>query len=309
MRSTIRRRRARTRSCCATAIQYRRQRDGDARAGRREVRSGSAARQRRMPASALFAALISRGDLTVADRTRAVPAGVGGRQRASRAGDRRRPSRQGSHRRARFLPRRIAIPSARSPRECSPGTRVRDGNSRCTRSSAPRASDAAAARPGWVKWRDKLPETERRYGNARLAYHAARQLNPRPTTGFARPAICRCRRKRRRGVRARRCAHRRGATCRRPSTPCPSRSAGVGVALLEGTRAGRHGATHAEAQRACSTRWPPTRISTACSPPKAWAGTSKVPRQRAAAIAARSARRHSACGPKCAASSSSRNST
>ncbi len=39
-------------------------------------------------------------------------------------------------------------------------------------------SDAAAARPGWVKWRDKLPEAERSYGNARLAYHAARQLNP-----------------------------------------------------------------------------------------------------------------------------------
>lgn len=39
-------------------------------------------------------------------------------------------------------------------------------------------ADASAARGAWVKWRDKLPEADRRYGNARLAYHAARQLNP-----------------------------------------------------------------------------------------------------------------------------------
>ncbi len=39
-------------------------------------------------------------------------------------------------------------------------------------------ADAAAARGPWVKWRDRLPEADRRYGNARLAYHAARQLNP-----------------------------------------------------------------------------------------------------------------------------------
>jgi len=39
-------------------------------------------------------------------------------------------------------------------------------------------ADAAAARSAWVKWRDRLPEADRRYGNARLAYHAARQLNP-----------------------------------------------------------------------------------------------------------------------------------
>ncbi|MCC7326980.1 MAG: lytic transglycosylase domain-containing protein [Burkholderiales bacterium] len=38
-------------------------------------------------------------------------------------------------------------------------------------------SDAGAARPAWVTWRDRLPEADRDYGNARLAYHAARQLN------------------------------------------------------------------------------------------------------------------------------------
>ena len=38
-------------------------------------------------------------------------------------------------------------------------------------------SDAGAARGAWVKWRDRLPEGDRRYGNGRLAYHAARQLH------------------------------------------------------------------------------------------------------------------------------------
>lgn len=39
-------------------------------------------------------------------------------------------------------------------------------------------SDAGAARGSWVKVRDRLPEGDRRYGNGRLAYYAARQLHP-----------------------------------------------------------------------------------------------------------------------------------
>jgi soluble lytic murein transglycosylase len=39
-------------------------------------------------------------------------------------------------------------------------------------------SDAAAVRASWVRERASLPEADRRYGNARLAYHAARQLVP-----------------------------------------------------------------------------------------------------------------------------------
>jgi len=39
-------------------------------------------------------------------------------------------------------------------------------------------SDAGAARGAWVKVRDRLPEGDRRYGNGRLAYYAARQLHP-----------------------------------------------------------------------------------------------------------------------------------
>ncbi|HEY1326059.1 MAG TPA: transglycosylase SLT domain-containing protein [Casimicrobiaceae bacterium] len=38
--------------------------------------------------------------------------------------------------------------------------------------------DASAARAAWVKWRARLPAPDRTYGNRRLAYHAARQLEP-----------------------------------------------------------------------------------------------------------------------------------
>ena len=45
-------------------------------------------------------------------------------------------------------------------------------------------SDAGAARAPWVKVRDRLPDADRRYGNARLAFHAARQLNPAANDWF-----------------------------------------------------------------------------------------------------------------------------
>jgi soluble lytic murein transglycosylase len=37
---------------------------------------------------------------------------------------------------------------------------------------------ADSARVGWLKWRDRLSPDERAWGNARLAYHASRQLLP-----------------------------------------------------------------------------------------------------------------------------------
>jgi len=45
-------------------------------------------------------------------------------------------------------------------------------------------ADAGAARGAWVKWRDRLPEADRKYGNARLAYYAARQLHPSANDWF-----------------------------------------------------------------------------------------------------------------------------
>jgi len=38
--------------------------------------------------------------------------------------------------------------------------------------------DAEAAYPAWIKWRDRIPVAAREYGNARVAYHGARQLLP-----------------------------------------------------------------------------------------------------------------------------------
>ncbi|MEO8674992.1 MAG: transglycosylase SLT domain-containing protein [Casimicrobiaceae bacterium] len=40
-------------------------------------------------------------------------------------------------------------------------------------------NDATGARTSWEKLRERLPDADRLYGNARIAYHAARQLNPR----------------------------------------------------------------------------------------------------------------------------------
>jgi soluble lytic murein transglycosylase len=44
--------------------------------------------------------------------------------------------------------------------------------------------DAAEAREAWLKWRTRLPEADRSYGNLRIAYHAARQLNPAANQWF-----------------------------------------------------------------------------------------------------------------------------
>jgi soluble lytic murein transglycosylase len=44
--------------------------------------------------------------------------------------------------------------------------------------------DADAAHAAWSKWRDRMPKTLREYGNARVAYHAARQLRPRANEWF-----------------------------------------------------------------------------------------------------------------------------
>ena len=45
-------------------------------------------------------------------------------------------------------------------------------------------TDAAGVRAAWVRQRSQLPVADRLYGNARLAYHAARQLNPQAAQWF-----------------------------------------------------------------------------------------------------------------------------
>jgi soluble lytic murein transglycosylase len=45
--------------------------------------------------------------------------------------------------------------------------------------------DAGDAHDAWVKWRARLPQAERDYGNVRVAWHAARQLDPNANRWFA----------------------------------------------------------------------------------------------------------------------------
>jgi soluble lytic murein transglycosylase len=44
--------------------------------------------------------------------------------------------------------------------------------------------DAAAARDAWLKWRGRIDPADRNYGNLRIAYHGARQLDPRADEWF-----------------------------------------------------------------------------------------------------------------------------
>ncbi len=49
-------------------------------------------------------------------------------------------------------------------------------------------SDAAAVRAAWVRQRVQLPPADRLFGNARIAYHAARQLLPQANAWYAEAA-------------------------------------------------------------------------------------------------------------------------
>ncbi|MGH8801380.1 MAG: hypothetical protein ACREX6_03675, partial [Casimicrobiaceae bacterium] len=44
--------------------------------------------------------------------------------------------------------------------------------------------DAAAARTGWLRWRGRLDAADRDYGNLRVAWYAARELDPRADAWF-----------------------------------------------------------------------------------------------------------------------------
>ncbi len=45
-------------------------------------------------------------------------------------------------------------------------------------------NDASAARKGWLRWRGRMSRADRDYGNLRVAYQAARQLDPRADAWF-----------------------------------------------------------------------------------------------------------------------------
>ena len=163
-------------------IQYRRQRDGDVALADAKPLWFS---EKATPESCdpLFAALIARGDLSVDDRAvRLRLASEAGNVRLAQAiatdlpGKDRIADREFLHANRDF---QRALDAGAFAWNTGPGREM----ALYTLERVAR-TDAAAARPAWVKWRGNLPEAERGYGNARLAYHAARQLNPAANDWF-----------------------------------------------------------------------------------------------------------------------------
>jgi len=155
-------------------VQYRLQRDGEgALASARPLWfNGQSTPDACEP---LFAALIARGDLSVADRRARM----------------RLATEAGNTRVAQAIATDLPPDDRISAREFStvdrdPALALAKGDfrwkSRGGRELALYAleraarTDATAVRAAWEKQRTKLPEADRLYGNARLAYHAARQL-------------------------------------------------------------------------------------------------------------------------------------
>ena len=152
--------------------------------------------------------------------------------------------------------------------------------------------------PPWVKWRDRLPEADRQYGNARLAYHAARQLNPSANDWFREvgdaPLSPEAQAWR---VRAALRALAWNDVLAAIDAMSESQRQESRVALLARARAGRPRPAE-ESSGDARTRWRPRPISTACSPPKRWASASRADERAAFGIVAGALRR-SPRGPRC----------
>jgi soluble lytic murein transglycosylase len=131
----------------------------------------------------IFAALIKRGDLTLADRrARFRLANESGNPRLAQAIAADLPAND------RIADREFTEVNRDPLRALDKGAFAWDtgGGRDLALFALERAlrTDAGAARSAWVKWRDKLPEADRKYGNARLAFYAARQLNPSANEWF-----------------------------------------------------------------------------------------------------------------------------
>ena len=125
----------------------------------------------------IFAALIARGDITPADRrTRMRMATASGNTRLARAIAADLPAGD------RIAAKEFAAIDRDPLRALAKGGfAFKSGAGReLALYALERAArkDAATAHEAWSKWRNRLPQADREYGNARVAYHAARQLNP-----------------------------------------------------------------------------------------------------------------------------------
>jgi len=157
-------------------VQYRRQRDGDVALGDAKPLwfTGQATPEACEP---LFVALIAKGDLTVEDRrARFRLATEAGNVRAAHAIAMDMPPAD------RITAREFAhVDTSPGPVLARGEFRWKDPGGRDLALYAlERAArnDAAGVRAAWEKQRGRLHEADRLYGNARIAFHAARQLHP-----------------------------------------------------------------------------------------------------------------------------------
>ena len=164
------------------AVQYRYQRDGaDALAAAKPLWFTGKSTPR--ACDPLFAALIARGDLSSADRReRFRLASAAGNTRLAQAIAADLPGRE------RITQHELAAVDRDPMRALRKGQF--DWKTPAGRELALYAleraarKDAADARDAWLKWRDRLPDADRDYGNLRVAWHGARQLDPAANRWF-----------------------------------------------------------------------------------------------------------------------------
>jgi soluble lytic murein transglycosylase len=163
-------------------VQYRMQRDGAAAlAGARPLWfTGASTPDACEP---LFAALIARGELTPGERRERLRlAAASGNTRLARAVAATLPEKE------RIAERDFAVIDRDPQRALAKGQFAwkTPGGRELALYALERAArkDAGDAHDAWAKWRQRLPEADRNYGDARIAFLAARQLNPAANQWF-----------------------------------------------------------------------------------------------------------------------------
>ncbi|HEX6137362.1 MAG TPA: transglycosylase SLT domain-containing protein [Casimicrobiaceae bacterium] len=164
------------------AIQYRYQRDGaDALVAAKPLWfTGKSTPE---PCNPLFGALIASGELSPADRRERLRlATAAGNTRLAQAIAADLPAKE------RIAQREFAAVERDPMRAVAKGHfdwRTAAGRELALYALERAArKDAADARSGWLKWRARLPVADRNYGNLRIAWHAARQLDPAANDWF-----------------------------------------------------------------------------------------------------------------------------
>jgi peptidoglycan lytic transglycosylase len=134
--------------------------------------------------NALFATLIARGDISLADRKARVRLAVAnGNQRLAGAIARELPGQERIDEKEFAAIDRDPLRALRKGRFDWKSWQGRELALYALERAA--RKDAGDAHDAWVKWRGRLPDADRDYGNLRVAWHAARQLDPNANRWFA----------------------------------------------------------------------------------------------------------------------------